>query len=253
MGQLFSTYDDIKKEEKAGKKGKLATKSSPSGPADTKYASLSKPSLPKAEREDLAWNTHYSCDDVNNLYKSFQKLAAQTDDPDMIQKSQFKQVLAKTKFSKSDDAQLARLFAFFDKADDKKISFREYVLGLSVMCKGTPQEKFKLSFEIYDADRSGTITKENMTSVLIALNRGTEMMNATAAGQGDAAQTRIKNIVEDVFKLADKTKNGELTYAEYFKAVLKYPSLVDTAVKAPGASAAAAVPIAAPSPAAADN
>lgn len=52
-----------------------------------------------------------------------------------------------------------RLFAFFDQDSNGRIDFSELVCGLSVLCKGTREEKIKYAFRGYDLDADGYITQ----------------------------------------------------------------------------------------------
>lgn len=55
-----------------------------------------------------------------------------------------------------------RLFAFFDQDSNGRIDFSELVCGLSVLCKGTSEEKIKYAFRGYDLDSDGYITQEEL-------------------------------------------------------------------------------------------
>ena len=52
-----------------------------------------------------------------------------------------------------DTALLDRMFGVFDRNDDNKVTFDEYVQCLGVISTKAPREaKMKLSFQIYDYD-----------------------------------------------------------------------------------------------------
>jgi len=225
MGSIFSTYEETKAAEKKSKHSITkttdeSTKTNTIEIADDKMI------------DELAWRTAFSTDDVRKLFGEFAAIAKQSKNPQAIQRDQFCDILEKHGIrrgsGKSQDAYLARLFDFFDASDDGEINFKEYVAGLSVLSKGSPAEKFKLSFDIYDEDHSGTISKKNMLSVLTSLNRGAKISKVdSGASELPQPSKDIRDIVESVFASADKTKNGNLTYAEYFKAVTKHPWLID--------------------------
>ena len=50
------------------------------------------------------------------------------------------------------------------------VNFKEFCSGLSVVLKGTPEERYELCFEIYDTDKTGAVTKEEMRQVMGAYN-----------------------------------------------------------------------------------
>lgn len=73
-----------------------------------------------------------------------------------ISKEQFKLVLENQVQCWSQGAQflfLERLFNAFDVDNSNNIDCEEFMTGLSVFLKGTPEEKLMLSFRIYDVSR----------------------------------------------------------------------------------------------------
>ncbi|XP_004689583.1 PREDICTED: lysophosphatidylcholine acyltransferase 2B-like [Condylura cristata] len=64
---------------------------------------------------------------------------------------------------------LKQLFNLFDSNNDGYIDFREYVIGLTVLCNPSNTEKIlKLSFKLFDLDEDGFITEQELTAILRA-------------------------------------------------------------------------------------
>ncbi|XP_006882537.1 PREDICTED: lysophosphatidylcholine acyltransferase 2B-like [Elephantulus edwardii] len=64
---------------------------------------------------------------------------------------------------------LTQLFTLFDRNNDGSIDFREYVIGLAVLCHPDDTKKIlQMSFQLFDTDQDGYITKEELTSILRA-------------------------------------------------------------------------------------
>ena len=61
-----------------------------------------------------------------------------------------------------------RIFNFFDQDGDGIIDFNELVSGLSVLCKGTLEEKIEYAFRGYDLDNTGFISREELHSMFKA-------------------------------------------------------------------------------------
>ncbi|ORZ33782.1 hypothetical protein BCR44DRAFT_1415683 [Catenaria anguillulae PL171] len=61
-----------------------------------------------------------------------------------------------------------RIFAFFDADHDGFISFTEFIHGLSVLCKGTLDEKIVAAFHGYDLDGDGKITRQELHAMFKA-------------------------------------------------------------------------------------
>jgi len=48
------------------------------------------------------------------------------------------------------------------------INFKEFVCGLSVTTRGTPDEKLMWTFNVYDVNHDGTITRDEMSEIMRA-------------------------------------------------------------------------------------
>ena len=46
------------------------------------------------------------------------------------------------------------------------VDFREYVMAISMLIEGSAVEKLSWSFKVYDKDRDGAITKEEMLEIM---------------------------------------------------------------------------------------
>ena len=117
------------------------------------------------------------------------------------------------------DVLLRRLFEAFDRSRSGSVDFREFVLGLSIASKGTPNEKLDLSFKVYDIDGTGEVRKAEMVQVLSSVHR--------AARGRSTLGGNVDKFVAGLFEQADKTKNGTLTYLEYARAAMRFPNILE--------------------------
>ncbi|RKP18012.1 EF-hand [Rozella allomycis CSF55] len=113
---------------------------------------------------------------------------------------------------------LERLFDAFDVNHDKSIDLEEFVQGLNILLKGTPEEKLEFSFRIYDIDHDGFLTKKELQRIM-------NSMYSTFYNE-DQSQ-RIKEIVERIFEDIDVNGDNQLTLQEYKLSALKEPLVVD--------------------------
>uniref|UniRef100_A0A8D2E0S7 Lysophosphatidylcholine acyltransferase 2 n=1 Tax=Sciurus vulgaris TaxID=55149 RepID=A0A8D2E0S7_SCIVU len=64
---------------------------------------------------------------------------------------------------------LRQLFALFDRNHDGSIDFREYVIGLAVLCHpANTEEIIQVAFKLFDIDEDGYITEEEFSTILQA-------------------------------------------------------------------------------------
>ena len=47
-----------------------------------------------------------------------------------------------------------------------KINFKEFVCGVSIATRGTPEEKLTWTFNVYDVNNDGTITREEIGEIM---------------------------------------------------------------------------------------
>ncbi|XP_051047357.1 LOW QUALITY PROTEIN: lysophosphatidylcholine acyltransferase 2 [Phodopus roborovskii] len=64
---------------------------------------------------------------------------------------------------------LRQLFALFDRNNDGSIDFREYVIGLAVLCNpANTEEIIQVAFKLFDVDEDGYITEQEFCTILQA-------------------------------------------------------------------------------------
>lgn len=160
------------------------------------------------------------------LHENFHKMARASpeDGSSVINKEQFQAILQMSNIQSANQGFLEELFHAFDKNNSGTVNFVEFCTGLGVMLKGSTEDKLKLSFEVYDTDKSGGITKQEMTQVLQHMNVSLKAAEASQQGYSDAD---IQAFVTKVFSECDVEGDNRLSFAEFYKAVVKYPGLVE--------------------------
>lgn len=123
------------------------------------------------------------------------------------------------------------LFSTFDLDNDKKISFPEFLYNISIMNKGTKEEKlacklinriiYLVIFRMYDLDKDGFISKDEMYKVISELY---VMMGDLVSLQGEEYDSAIK-LVDKVFHEMNVSKNGKLSFEEFKNGSLKDPTI----------------------------
>ncbi|XP_053304938.1 lysophosphatidylcholine acyltransferase 2 isoform X2 [Spea bombifrons] len=101
---------------------------------------------------------------------------------------------------------LRELFALFDRNKDGTIDFREYVIGVAVLCNpANTEDTIQLAFKLFDVDEDGSITMNEFTSLL-----------QCSLGVPDLDVSKL-------FMEMDADKSGKISYEEFKNFSLKHP------------------------------
>nr|XP_033797322.1 lysophosphatidylcholine acyltransferase 2 isoform X3 [Geotrypetes seraphini] len=101
---------------------------------------------------------------------------------------------------------LRELFLLFDRNADGTIDFREYVIGMAVVCNpATTEETIRLAFKLFDIDEDGYITENEFRSIL-------------------GSSLGLYNIdASQMFHDMDTDESGTVSYDEFRDFALKHP------------------------------
>ncbi|KAF9162955.1 hypothetical protein DFQ26_003075 [Actinomortierella ambigua] len=164
------------------------------------------------ENKALASRTHFTKREINALRREFEKTASSS------KSTAFRRILQS---SPMDDVFLTRLYSAFDTNPNKKgVEFKEFIEGLSVFMKGTPDEKLELSFKLYDIDHAGYITREG-------LERAMTQLHSVVATSGHDETHQIQELVRRIFDDLDVDGDGKLSLEEYKLNSMKEPMIID--------------------------
>ncbi|XP_009999720.1 PREDICTED: calsenilin-like [Chaetura pelagica] len=139
------------------------------------------------------------------------------------------QLLEQTKFTRKELKSLYRgfkstlprppenfLFEAFDTAGNGALCFQDFALGLSVLLKGTVQQKLKWVFDLYDINKDGYISKEEMLEIMRSIY---EMMGHCT--QPPPQDNTPAQHVEIFFQKMDRDGDGVVTFQEFLETCLK--------------------------------
>ncbi|RKP22785.1 hypothetical protein SYNPS1DRAFT_25336 [Syncephalis pseudoplumigaleata] len=164
------------------------------------------------ETHELAEKTHFTENEIELLREEFTGVA---DDDGYMTREQFKQVVGNfCVCSTATNQFLERLFDAFDQDHDDRVDFQEYINGLSEFSKGTAEEKLALSFKLYDLDRDGYITQEELSRVMTELY---------APFCTEDQRQQMQKVVNRIFADLDVDGDNRLSFAEFHLSAMKEP------------------------------
>uniref|UniRef100_A0A3Q2WDX9 Kv channel-interacting protein 4 n=1 Tax=Haplochromis burtoni TaxID=8153 RepID=A0A3Q2WDX9_HAPBU len=115
--------------------------------------------------EQLEAQTRFSRKELQILYRGFKNECPSG----VVNEDTFKDIYAQF-FPQGDASTYAHfLFNAFDTDHNGSVSFEDFVMGLSILLRGTVQEKLNWAFNLYDINKDGYITKEEMLDIMKAI------------------------------------------------------------------------------------
>ncbi|KAK4322970.1 hypothetical protein Pmani_006294 [Petrolisthes manimaculis] len=121
---------------------------------------------------------------------------------------------------------LARgVFNAFDENRDNHIDFKEMACGISAACRGPLTERQKFCFKIFDRDRDGKLSREELTAMVQALlllreEEREEIVDDVCVG---VSGEEVQSLVQELLAHHDPQATGFVTQEEYLMWTLHNP------------------------------
>ena len=174
-----------------------------------------KQEMPMKDIEALEKNTRFTNKELMAWYKDFVN-----DFPNgYVTFDQFKAEY-KLHFPDGDPEEFSKLmFKAFDTNNDGTINYREFIAGLNITTANNVEDKLRLAFNIYDVDKNGHITKDELISVLCAFDKMTK--------EETKIKTSPKERADKIFESVDKDRDDKLTIEEFLSSMKNDPAICE--------------------------
>ncbi|XP_054258021.1 Kv channel-interacting protein 1 isoform X2 [Macrosteles quadrilineatus] len=104
------------------------------------------------------------------------------------------------------------VFNTLDQDRSGLLSFEDFVHGLSILSRGSLDEKLRWTFSLYDINGDGRITREEMTDIVTAVY---ELMGKFAEPTVD--DTIVQAKVDRIFQKMDRNRDGVVTLEKFLE------------------------------------
>ena len=107
---------------------------------------------------------------------------------------------------KKDSLFIEQMFQLIDQDGNGFVSFREFLDMIVIFAKGSPDDKIKLMFDMYDIDHSGHLDREEFKKMLKAMM---ELVNASVSPD------QMDQLIDSMFTAAGFQNKQELTLEDF--------------------------------------
>ncbi|XP_064630271.1 Kv channel-interacting protein 1-like isoform X8 [Lineus longissimus] len=169
--------------------------------------------------EQLCRNTKFSKKELQIMYRGFKQECP----TGIVDEETFKEIYSQF-FPQGDASTYAHyVFNTFDKDNNGTINFEEFVMGLSVLSRGSLHEKLQWAFDLYDINGDGIITKDEMLDIVSAIY---DMMGRFAEPCVD--ETTARDHVDRVFQKMDLNQDGVISMDEFMDTCRRDKSITES-------------------------
>ncbi|KAH8421296.1 hypothetical protein KR009_000367 [Drosophila setifemur] len=158
----------------------------------------------------LSRATRFTEDEIKRIYRGFK-----AECPTGVVKEDTFKVIYSQFFPQGANPTLYAHYVFntLDQDHSGIVSFEDFVQGLSILSRGSVEEKLRWTFSLYDINGDGFITREEMTDIVTAIY---ELMGRLPDDCPE--EEKIKGKVEHIFQKMDINRDGVVTLEEFLEA-----------------------------------
>ncbi|XP_024115322.1 Kv channel-interacting protein 2 [Oryzias melastigma] len=154
----------------------------------------------------LVQQTRFSKKELQVLYRGFKNECPSG----VVNEETFKRIYSQF-FPQGDSSMYAHfLFEAFDTHNNGSVSFEDFAVSLSILLRGSITDKLHWAFNLYDLNKDGCITREEMTDIMFSIY---DMMGRCTYPNIKASAP--KEHVDSFFQKMDSNSDGVVTIEEF--------------------------------------
>ncbi|CAF0889355.1 unnamed protein product [Adineta steineri] len=166
--------------------------------------------------EEIMKCTRFSKSEIRLLYRSFKQQCPGGN----VSEERLRAIYVQF-FPQGNAVKYARyLFSVIDRNHKGTFTFDDYILTLSILCRGTIDEKLRWIFRFYDINSEGYLTREDFRDVISSLY---DLLGSSV--QPNIDERHIQQHIDDIFYGIDSMHSEQIT-VEDFIAYCKRVSII---------------------------
>ncbi|KAI1896611.1 hypothetical protein AGOR_G00096550 [Albula goreensis] len=169
--------------------------------------------LSKELLDDLKLNTKYSEEELCAWYHTFLKECPSG----RISKEQFESIYASFFPDADPKAYAQHVFRSFDSNSDGTLDFKEYIVALHLTSSGKTMQKLEWAFALYDVDRNGTISKNEIQEIVKSIFN---MISKEDQKHLPDDENTPEKRAEKIWDFFGKKENDKITEGEFIQGVM---------------------------------
>ncbi|XP_023343602.1 Kv channel-interacting protein 1 [Eurytemora carolleeae] len=112
------------------------------------------------------------------------------------------------------------VFSALDVQETGVITFQDFALGLSILVKGTQEDKLRWTFDLYDLNGDGVITKDEMEDIIASVYDLMGRPEKETKGVPEIDEF-VTQRVNKVFQRMDLNGDGSVSFEEFLESCLE--------------------------------
>ncbi|CAF0969437.1 unnamed protein product [Didymodactylos carnosus] len=115
------------------------------------------------------------------------------------------------------------LFTIMDRNHKGTFTFDDYILTLSVLCRGTIEDKLKWIFRFYDISGDGQLSRESFADVIRSLY---DLIGPTV--QPRVQENEIQKHIDEILEHVDPLQVNQVTVEDFIEYCKDRPPLIES-------------------------